>query len=95
MKMVDSTGARIQAREAAIDRLTQLTTWVAVAALCAVGIFAVIAADTIPGKASSSSQTSATPPAPKANPLFPRHHRDSSPISAASGPPVVVTGGSR
>lgn len=85
----------------AVGRLNELTTWIAVGALAAVGVFAVIAAETVPGKASSSqgaanTSTSSATASTSTSTAFPRHHHlDSGTVSASSGPPMVVTGGSR
>jgi hypothetical protein len=95
---VDSTEAPVRVRELAIDRLNELTTWIAVGALAALSVFAVIAAETIPGKASSSQSTTTastgSSTSTSSSSFGHHHHRDSSTISASSGPPVVVTGGS-
>lgn len=97
---MDSTEARISARDVGIGRLNDLTAWIAVGAVAAVGIFAVTAAETIPGKASSSQNpaapTSSTGTSTSTGGSFlGRHHRDSGTISSSSGPGIVVTGGSR
>ena len=100
MRDVDSTDARITARDVGIGRLNELTTWIAVGAVAAVGIFAITAAETIPGKA-SSTQSPSTPSSSTGTStstgtsFFGRHHRDSGTISSSSGPGIVVTGGSR
>jgi hypothetical protein len=91
--------ARIRAREVAMRLLNDLTTWIAAGSLVAVGLFSFIAAATIPGKASPSPPTTATVPSPASSgptnaPVLQRHHRDSSGISASSGPPMVATGAS-
>lgn len=96
-----SVQAQISAREVAIGRLNDVTTWIAVAAVAALGVFGVIAAQTIPGHASadgssSTSTDSAGPPASTStSSSFGQHHdRDSPTVSGSSGPPLVVTGGS-
>jgi hypothetical protein len=99
-KGMDSVQARIRARSVGLDRLNTVTTWIGVGAFTAVGVFAIIAAATIPGKA-ASSQTAATsattaPTRTSTGISFTHHDRHSyNPISSSSGPPVVVTGGSR
>ncbi len=100
MRIMDSTEARITARDVGMGRLSELTTWVAVGAVAALGIFAITAAETIPGKASStqspSASNSSTGTSTSAGTsFFGRHHRDSGSISSSSGPGIVVTGGSR
>ena len=96
-----SVQARIRARSVGLERLNAITTWIAVAALTAVGVFAVIAAATIPGKAAASqagaaTQTTSASASTSTGISLNRHdHRSYSPISSSSGPPVVVTGGSR
>ena len=96
---MDSADARIGARDLALGRLNEITTWVAVGAVAAVGVFAVTAAQTIPGKAASSQNPSSTSStgvsASAGTSFFGRHHDDSGTISASSGPGIVVTGGSR
>ncbi len=96
---MDSTQAQVRARDLAIDRLNQLTKWIAAGALVALGLFGVIAAQTIPGKPSTSpgstsgSQSTGAPAAITS--LFHHHHRDGGTVTSASAPPVAVTGGSR
>ena len=101
---MDHTQARVRARDVAFDRLNELTTWIAAASMAAVGVFAVIAAETIPGKASPSfssnpSTASAAVPSPSSQPVL-RHHRDAnnpsnpSGVSSSAGPPMVATGAS-
>lgn len=97
---MDSVQARIRARSVGLERLNTVTTWIGVAAFAAVGVFAVIAAATIPGKAAANetearSATSANTPSSTGISLTHRDHHSYSPISSSSGPPVVVTGGSR
>ncbi|HET9781777.1 MAG TPA: hypothetical protein VFR33_08360 [Candidatus Dormibacteraeota bacterium] len=99
---MDSLDARITARTVGIDRLNRVTTWVGLAAMAAVGVFAVIAAATIPGKASSTQGTgtasASTSTSTSTNTPVTHHHHDFSngtTISASSGPPMVVSGGSR
>lgn len=100
MRDVDSTEARITARDIGIGRLNELTTWIAVGAVAAVGIFAITAAETIPGKA-SPTQSPSTPgtqtgtSTSTGTSLFGHDHRDSETIASSSGPAIVVTGGSR
>ncbi len=100
MRIVDSREARITARDAGIGRLNELTTWIAVGAVAAVGIFAITAAETIPGKASSTQGPSTSgaqtgTSTSTGTSFFDRHHGDSATISSSSGPGLVVTGGSR
>ena len=89
----------IRVRAATLERLNELTALIAAGAVAAFGLFAVIAAETIPGKASTSAPaTTAGSSAVSATPPITTHHRhyDSGggSISASSGPPVAVTGGS-
>lgn len=100
---MDSLEARITARAVGIDRLNRYTVWIGVVAMGAVAAFAVIAAATIPGKAESSiqragSSASANASTSTGDPVTYHHHDDfgnSSSISASSGPPIAVSGGSR
>lgn len=96
---MDSLEARIIARTAGIDRLARMTAWIGVGAVAAVGVLAVIAAATIPGKASSpQGASSSTNVSTSTSPTLTHHHYEdfgNGTISASSGPPVVVTGGSR
>jgi len=97
---MNSLDRRVQARSLAMDRLATLTTWIAAGSLAAVGVFAAVAAATIPGKASPSQSASAPTPAPATSTqtstsgLAPRHHRDVPSVSLSSGPPMAVTGSS-
>jgi hypothetical protein len=97
---MDSVQARVRARSVGLDRLNTVTTWIGVCAFAAVGVFAVIAGATIPGKAASNqaAPASATSASTRTSTgvSFTHHDRHSyNPISSSSGPPVVVTGGSR
>jgi len=97
---MNSLDRRVQARSLAMDRLATLTTWIAAGSLAAVGVFAAVAAATIPGKASPSQSASALTPAPapatqtSTSGLAPRHHRDVPSVSSSSGPQMAVTGSS-
>jgi hypothetical protein len=97
---MNSLDRRVQARSVAMDRLATLTTWIAAGSLAAVGVFAAVAAATIPGKASPSQGASAAPSAPatstqtSSSGFAPRHHHDTPSVSSSSGPPMAVTGSS-
>ena len=99
---MNSREARIRAREVAIGLLDDLTAWIAAGSVVGLGVFSVIAAATIPGKAytsqtasaSSSTSTSSSTSNGTSSSLFPRHHRDSNGISSSSSPPMVATGAS-
>lgn len=96
---MDSIPERISQREQGIDRLNKVTAWVVMTAATAVGVFAVIAAETVPGKASSGQAAGTDTPAAPSSPSSStatsfRHHHDSAPVSSSSGPPMVVSGGS-
>lgn len=99
--VVKSIDQRVQARSLAMDRLSTLTTWIAAGSLAAVGVFAAVAAATIPGKASPSQNASASASTPATSTqtstsgFAPRHHHDSPSVSSSSGPPMAVTGSSR
>ena len=89
------------ARDRAYARLRQLTVGIGVAATALVGVFAVLAASSNPGRsdaaaASTTSGDSSSQPAPGAvaspDQLQRPHHGSFGP---ASGPPAVVSGGSR
>ncbi|HET7339793.1 MAG TPA: hypothetical protein VFK22_09605 [Candidatus Dormibacteraeota bacterium] len=89
--------ARIRARSVGLERLNTVTTWIGVAAFAAVGVFAVIAAATIPSKAAANDTATTSANTPSSTGISFTHpdHHSYSPISSSSGPPVVVTGGSR
>jgi len=92
-----SVEAKIQARDVATDRLHELTAFIAMGALAALGLFGVIAATTVPGHAASGPSSSTTDGASSSTGTTTVHrHRDfnSSGISSSSGPPLVVSGGS-
>jgi hypothetical protein len=94
--------AKVHARNEATDKLNELTAIIAMGGLAALGLFAVIAAQTIPGKADSgasggnASSTGSSAVASTSTPTQStrHHHFDSGSISSASGPPLVVSGGS-
>jgi cytoskeletal protein RodZ len=97
---VNSTEASVRARDLAVDRLNELTALIAVGAVAALGVFAFIAAATIPGK-TATNQSPSTPTATTGSSTstntssFLHHrHRDSGSVSVSSGTPVAVTGGS-
>jgi hypothetical protein len=98
--VMQSLDRRIQARSVAMDRLSTLTTWIAAGSLAAVGVFAAVAAATIPGKASPSqnaaapASTPATSTQTSTSGFAPRHHHDAAGVSPSSGPPMAVTGSS-
>ena len=96
--MTGSTHDRIRARGIALDRLTSLTMWIGLSAVAALGVFAAVAAATIPGHASPSADSAgfaSTDQSPSSSPVGERHDDDSSTtVSAPSGPAIVVTGGS-
>lgn len=89
------------ARDRAYARLRQLTFATGVAATALVGVFAVMAATSDPGRsdaaaASTTTGDNSSQPEPTSVPspdqLQRPHHGSFGP---ASGPPTVVTGGSR
>ena len=90
----------VTSRDVNLDRLNEITTWVALAAVGALGVFGFIAAVTIPGQPSSnqnagaSTTSTSTSTQPSTSSLFHHHHSDSGTISSSSGPPMAVTGGS-
>ena len=100
-----SVEAQVRARNFAFDRINVLTAWIAMGALALLGVFAVIAGATIPGKAdtgqassTNTDSTGASAPSTSSGTSVFHHHRDNSngtTISSSSGPPMVVTGGSR
>lgn len=102
MGNMDSVARKIRSRDLAMDRLNELTAMIAVGALAALGLFGVIAATTVPGKASTSAGqdptagVSAGTSTSGSGTSFSHHHRQDSggTISASSGPPIVVSGGS-
>ncbi len=93
-----SIEAKIRARAAATDWLHELTAIIAMAAFAALGLFAVIAAATIPGHAAtgSTTTTSNTSGDGASSTTTTVHHHDwsSGGITSSSGPPLVVSGGS-
>ena len=89
------------ARDRAYARLRRLTVGIGVAATALVGVFAVLAATSDPGRsdaaaASTTSGDSSSQPAagnvPSPDQLQRPHHGSFGP---ASGPPTAVSGGSR
>ena len=97
--MTGSTHDRIRARGIALDRLTSLTMWIGLGAVAALCVLMGVAATTIPGHASPSTgagDSASTDPAPTPSPVAgSRHHHDSSgSVSATTGQPIVVSGGS-
>lgn len=89
--------AKIRARAEATDKLNELTVLIAMGAVAAVGVFAVVAAQTVPGHAASSATAStSTDPGSNASGTTSVHQHDfnSGSISSSSGPPLVVSGGS-
>lgn len=91
----------IRARDVNLDRLNEITTWVALAAVGALGVFGFIAAVTVPGQPSSdqnagtaTTSTSSSTPSSTSSSFFHHHHDGSGTISSSTGPPMAVTGGS-
>jgi hypothetical protein len=85
-------------RDGAIQRLRELTIWVGIAALGAVGLLAWISASTIPGQGSSSpsSEQSSTPTSSGYQASTPGGDASQQPslFPAVSGSGLVVSGGS-
>ncbi len=97
-EIVDPIEASIRARDLASKRINEVTTWIALGAFAALGVFGVIAAETIPGLASASPSTTSgstgSSTSTSTSSSLHHHHRDSTTISASSGAPVAVTGAS-
>src|SRR5579864_289879 len=97
--MNSTTRARIEARDASMRLLNQITSWVAFGALAGVAVLGGIAAATIPGTASSTQGSGgASTSSSSGNSSSSTSTSDlqaSRGVSSSSSTPVVVSGGSR
>ena len=94
---LDTTQARVRARDAAMRLLNRLTTGAAVSALVGVGLFAAISAQTIPGTSSgatASSSTSSYATSTSTSSSSSGLQSSTTPVTSSSSSGVAVSGGS-
>jgi len=101
MESMNPAEARIRARDRALSRLNNITTYVAFAAVAGVGIFGTVSALTIPGVSASSSSgatasatTSTSSDSSSSSSSSSGLSSSSGSVSSSSSSGVAVSGGS-
>lgn len=101
MESTKATDARIRARDRALSLLTNITTYVAFAAVAGVGIFGTVSALTIPGVSASpssgataSAATSTSSDSSSSSSSSSGLSSSSGSVSSSSSSGVAVSGGS-